>query len=661
MPALDGLRGVAVAAVVAYHLGARWLPGGYLGVDVFFVLSGFLITGLLLGRAGERRAPLGVFWGRRARRLLPALLALLAVLALAQAGGLLPSTASVLRTDALATLAYVANWHQLLAGQSYFARFAAPSPLQHTWSLGIEEQFYVLWPLLLLLLRRVRGRGVAVGATVAAAVGSAGWAAWLATHGAGLDRLYYGTDTRAFELLAGAALAMAVRARPEPGPRARRLLHVAGLAGAGVLGGLLATAAASPAMFEGGLVAATAAVVAVLAGARLPRPGPVGAVLASAPLRFLGRISYAVYLWHWPVVVELTAARTGVAGAGLQVLRLAVTAVLALSSTFLLEEPLRRRRLSAWPRLARLGLAPVAVAGVGALVVVTTLPPAPAAAGPSPAAGTGVPGAGGLGGQAPPAPAPAGTPGRPLRITLVGDSGMRDEAPALAAALGATGGAVVADMAFPGWGLATDHGWQQGVPAMLGSTRPDVVVATWSWDDDWLLADPAGYRAALERYLRLLLDPPGGAPGARVVVLEQYPALGPLPSAAGGPAGQARRLRGVAAWNALAATLPARFPGRVLYFPVGGAVEVAGRYATWLPPPGAGPSAAPRATWVRARAVDDTHFCPAGAARYAAAVVADLRAELTLPAPAGAWWDGDWSRDPTYDTPAGKCPADHPG
>ncbi|MDE3085655.1 MAG: acyltransferase, partial [Acidobacteriota bacterium] len=297
MPALDGLRGVAVAAVVAYHLGARWLPGGYLGVDLFFVLSGFLITGLLLGRSAEGRAGLGGFWARRARRLLPALLALLAVLALAQASGLLPSTASVLRADALATLAYVANWHQLLAGQSYFARFASPSPLQHAWSLGIEEQFYVLWPLLLLLLGRLRRRRVAVVATAGAAGVSAGWAAWLATHGAGLDRLYYGTDTRAFELLAGAALAMAVTARPEPGPRARRLLHGAALAGAGILGGLFATAGASATMFEGGLAAATVAVVAVLAGTRLARPGPLGAVLATAPLRLLGRISYAVYLW----------------------------------------------------------------------------------------------------------------------------------------------------------------------------------------------------------------------------------------------------------------------------------------------------------------------------------------------------------------------------
>ena len=494
MPALDGLRGVAVAAVVAYHLGARWLPGGYLGVDVFFVLSGFLITSLLVTPSGAAPPSLAGFWGRRARRLLPALLVLLAVLAVAQAAGLLASTASALRADALASLAYVANWHQLVAGRSYFARLAAPSPLQHTWSLGIEEQFYVLWPLLLLALRRVRPPNAAAAAATAGASLSAGWAAWLAVHGASLDRVYYGTDTRAFELLAGAALALGVAARPDPGWRGRGLLHGAGGAGAVVLGVLLVRASPSTRLFEGTLVIAVIAVAAVIADTRLGRPGPLSALLSLAPLRLLGRISYAVYLWHWPVVVELTPARTGVAGAGLQVLRLAVTGLLAAASTFLLEERLRRGRLGTWPRLARLGLAPLAVVAVGALVVSTTLPPAAAAAGPA-TEGAAVAGAGGMEGEPPLATPLAGTPASPLRVTLVGDSVMRDEGPALGAALGATGAAVVTDMSFPGWGLANDTDWRRGIPAMLGATRPAVVMASWSWDDDWLLSDPAGYRA----------------------------------------------------------------------------------------------------------------------------------------------------------------------
>jgi peptidoglycan/LPS O-acetylase OafA/YrhL len=158
LPALNGLRGLAVIGVVAYHLQIGWARGGYLGVDLFFVLSGFLITTLLLEEwVGTGRVDLGAFWGRRARRLLPALF--LVVLALALylicnavwggpgANGLIDL--SGLRGDAVATLLYVNNWHLIFAHQSYFAQFSTPSPLQHTWSLAIEEQFYLVWPLLL--------------------------------------------------------------------------------------------------------------------------------------------------------------------------------------------------------------------------------------------------------------------------------------------------------------------------------------------------------------------------------------------------------------------------------------------------------------------------------------------------------------------------------
>ncbi len=171
LPALDGLRAVAVAGVIAYHLGAPWASGGYLGVDLFFVLSGFLITSLLIEEwAANGRVRLAAFWARRARRLLPALFLLLVALGVfVVALGRLGSAASIahidlsgLRGDALATLLYVANWHAIFAHQSYFAQYAAPSPLEQTWSLAIEEQFYLVWPLLLVALlaawRRARKR-----------------------------------------------------------------------------------------------------------------------------------------------------------------------------------------------------------------------------------------------------------------------------------------------------------------------------------------------------------------------------------------------------------------------------------------------------------------------------------------------------------------------
>ena len=696
--ALDGVRGLAVAAVVAYHLGAGWLGGGYLGVDLFFVLSGYLITSLLLDE--ERRhgtVDLLAFWVRRARRLLPALMLLLMAVAAAAAGGLLwELNDAALRGDVLSTLAYVANWHELWAGYSYFARFAAPSPLAHTWSLAIEEQFYVLWPPLLAgLLWTVRrkahprqdrprqdgprqdglsgGNRAALFVAAAGALASAAWMAWLALHGAPADRMYYGTDTRAFDLLAGAALAAAVAGRRQPGPAARRALHAGGLAGAAIVGWgwVAAGAPGNPPhwVFEGGMALFALAALAVLADARLDEAGPLGRVLQTRPIRFLGRVSYALYLWHWPVIVELTPARTGVSGAALECLRLAAMAVAATASTLLVEEPLRRRRHVPTPGEARLGgpgpaprwraapVAPLAGAGVAAalvLVMVGTALPAAAsatAAGPPPPAGRAVAGAGGLEGQAALELASSLRPSAtaPLRVTLIGDSVMRAQAPAVTAALAATGAVDVTDFAYDGWGLSNDPRWPAGVPAMLRRTRPQLVVGTWSWDGSWAASDPSGYRSALRRFISTVLDPHGVVPGADAVVLEQFPPLGPLPQATGGPAGQARRLAGVRAWNAVAASMPALFPGRVLYLPMGGAVESGGRYTTWM-------RDGPHGPLVRLRSVDHTHFCPAGAARYADALLSDLEQELSLPPASPAWWSGAWATNARYRTPPGSCP-----
>src|SRR5215475_1344618 len=162
-PALDGLRAFAVASVLLFHAGVPGLDGGFLGVDAFFVLSGFLITSLLLAEHAKHGAiKLAAFWARRARRLLPALLLVLVAVAIAGHYLLISDDLSLLRTDELAALFYVANWRMIYRGTGYFAATATPSPLQHTWSLGIEEQFYVLWPLLIvgllaaLTLRRTR-------------------------------------------------------------------------------------------------------------------------------------------------------------------------------------------------------------------------------------------------------------------------------------------------------------------------------------------------------------------------------------------------------------------------------------------------------------------------------------------------------------------------
>src|SRR4051794_13680345 len=206
-PALDGLRAVAVGGVILYHLGYGWLPGGFLGVDLFFVLSGYLITGLLLDEYDRRgRIGLPAFYARRVRRLMPALL--LVLLAVGAAGRVLepPWSWSGRRGDLLATLFYYANWHFIATDQSYFAEFTAQSPLRHAWSLAIEEQFYLVWPLLMVVLLRYARRWLP--ALVAAGAAASAIAMVALYSPAGPTRAYAGTDARAQQLLIGALLAI---------------------------------------------------------------------------------------------------------------------------------------------------------------------------------------------------------------------------------------------------------------------------------------------------------------------------------------------------------------------------------------------------------------------------------------------------------------------
>lgn len=207
-PALDGLRAIAVLAVMFYHGGVAVAGGGFLGVDIFFVLSGFLITTLLLLEfEANGRLDLTAFWGRRARRLLPALFLVL-VAVLVYSAFLAGAAASTVRSDALATLFYVSNWWFIVSGNSYFEQFQDPSPLTHTWSLAIEEQWYLVLPLVLvLLLPRIRGRRWWAAIFVTLALVSAGLMALLHTPGSEPSREYYGTDTRLLALLIGAGLA----------------------------------------------------------------------------------------------------------------------------------------------------------------------------------------------------------------------------------------------------------------------------------------------------------------------------------------------------------------------------------------------------------------------------------------------------------------------
>jgi peptidoglycan/LPS O-acetylase OafA/YrhL/lysophospholipase L1-like esterase len=426
-PGLDGLRGAAVTAVLLYHGGVTWARGGFLGVDVFFVLSGYLITALLVAEWRERGTiGFGAFWARRARRLIPALLLVLAAVAVYAAVALAPDELGRVRGDGLAGLLYVANWHLILAKQSYFDQFLSPSPLNHLWSLGIEEQWYLVWPLLLAAgLRVARGRTQALAAGAAVMAGaSAALMAVLVHPGADVSRVYFGTDTRAQSLLVGAVLALVVGVRaPAPGRDGAGSTAAAacGLAGAAVLVAMVIRARGEDVwLYRGGMTLAAVAAAAVIHAAVQPA-GAVRRFLSAGPLVGLGRISYGLYLWHWPVFVALSPQRTRLTGTPLFALRAALSVGAAALSYRWVETPVRTRRRLADRR--RLGAALAGAAAVVAgLLVASTLGATPTLPTASSAPGDGT--AGVAAGTARPRLARPRRPPPPghARVLLVGDS-----------------------------------------------------------------------------------------------------------------------------------------------------------------------------------------------------------------------------------------------
>ena len=426
---LDGLRGLAVIAVILYHGDLSWSTGGFLGVELFFVLSGFLITSLLVREwLSSGTIVLADFWARRARRLLPALFVLVVVIGIYYAFRGTVGSIPGLFGDGLAALFYYSNWHQIAQGSDYFLQQGPTSPFQHTWSLAIEEQFYLVWPLLFLcgawVVRRSVSRSAGVPSEAAALrllnlllglslvllVASAADCALLyhANDVNSQNRVYMGTDTRAYGLLSGAALAILMarlrlvgrgpaggfetggtEAAATPGPArrtaARRWTPVISVGSLLAVIGLLVlmwrVSGDDAWLYPWGFLVCDGLGVALVA-VILTTPRSVANRLFSVrPLRWVGKISYGLYLWHFPLFLWLDQSATGLSGFPLLALRIVSAVAVAVLSYHLVEQPVRQRR---WPVWITRGLAPVtAGAGVVSLALaasaaaIPTVPPPP--------------------------------------------------------------------------------------------------------------------------------------------------------------------------------------------------------------------------------------------------------------------------------------------
>ncbi len=359
MPGIDGLRAIAVMAVLFYHADVAWARGGFLGVEVFFVISGYLITSLLLVE-WLRTGTIGVraFWIRRARRLLPAVFLLLAVVS-AAAILVYHDTLERMFGDVIAASGYVTNWFLIVREVSYFETFGRPPLLQHLWSLSVEEQFYVLWPLVfsvgMALFRRGGHRRTIrsfLGLTLLGIIGSTILMAVLFTPYEDPSRVYYGTDTRAAGLLVGVALAlvwMPWRLPRSIAAGSKRLLNSAG--GIGMVGLLIVLSRMdefSPFLYRGGFLL-TSILTAIVIAVTVHPAASMAPLLDRPAMRWIGTRSYGIYLWHWPIFMIT---RPGIDLAGNAyltfVMRTALTFAFAEASYRFVESPIRHKGFRGW-------------------------------------------------------------------------------------------------------------------------------------------------------------------------------------------------------------------------------------------------------------------------------------------------------------------------
>ncbi len=605
---LDGIRAIAVIGVLGFHAGVPGFGGGLLGVDIFFVLSGYLITSLLVAE-WTRTGNLSFlrFYERRARRLLPGLFLLLLLVAVYAHWFAETDTLSELRGDAFSTLAYVANWRFIFSGQSYFVHFGPPSPLLHTWSLAVEEQFYLIWPGVAFLVLRWRGRRGLAAVAAAGIVLSAILTVVLFRHGVSVSRLYYGTDARTQEVMVGALLALLA---PSIVRRTGRGVALVGTAAALMLLWALHVVSGQGAfLYEGGflLIAAATAGVIVLV---MVRPRAVAArVLSSTVLGYFGRISYGLYLYHYPLFLMIDNQHTGLTGPTLLGARLGATLAAAVVSYHCIEMPIRQHRaLLGWHFVASL---PIAVGVViVALVLSTTAPPPSAAVKPTRAGLFALP-------KSPP---PGLPPGHQVRVLLLGDSmaltlgyGLKVQAKRWGATVDNQGQIgcdldpnstvnIEGSITKAAQGCA---GWPTKWRKMIDTLDPDVVaVELGRWevsdrivDGHWTqIGQPAWdhlYAAELSQAIRIL-----SSKGAHVVIFT-LPYIAQTTEAPNGTPWDINQPVRTNDYNALVRLVVARSSGRASVFDLNRAIDPHGVYTSYL-------------DGVRVRNPDDEHLSVLG-------------------------------------------------
>ena len=365
---LDGLRALAVMTVMAFHLGWSFVPGGAFGVSLFFTLSGYLITQVMLAdRDRVGKVDLKRFWTRRLRRLVPGSIVCLIAVTVVALFGLLEGDR--LRGDLFAALGYSANWRFATAGTTYAELFeSTPSPVLHFWSLAIEEQFYIIFPLLMVVLLRWRKLLVP---TLALLTG-ASVAAMVLTSSRNLA--YYGTHTRAAELLIGALLALVIPVSKQLSTAVQKIVATLGVVAFVAFVYIATNAHTSDAwLYQGGLsgfsLISSVLIIAVLV------PGPLRLLMSSRPMVAIGRITYSLYLFHWPVFVVLNEDRMGFDGVALSLTRIAVTVLFACLSAWLIENPVRFRKVLRKPVWAGFGMVAAMAATLVVMSAVSTSPP----------------------------------------------------------------------------------------------------------------------------------------------------------------------------------------------------------------------------------------------------------------------------------------------